>query len=326
LLGQDALFALSGRLRATCASEGVDYRASIYTNGWLLDRPTATRLAEHQVRDALVSIDGPPAVHDALRPHVSGEGTFERILGNVCAVADLLDVTVRVNLDGHNLDGVEELVAMLAEAGLAGRVGLSPGHLVANHFNPAAPSASYGRRCLSPGEFADTELAFNRIARAHGFAAGPLPSPVTSPCTAVRANEWIVGPEGQLWKCFDDVGFDDEVVGSIFAIDQPNGRLAKWLAHDPFSDPECRTCIALPGCMGGCSLYGRDPVLHDNRCSTFRRRHVEALADAIGAARRPTPTLTELAGARGTPVVLGPTRRPLEHRRPRQSPGRASAT
>jgi uncharacterized protein len=99
------------------------------------------------------------------------------------------------------------------------------------------------------------------------------------------------------------------VVGSIFAIDRPNSRLAKWLAHDPFSDPECTTCIALPGCMGGCSLYGRDPVLHDNRCSTFRRRHVEAVADAVGASRRSTPALSAIAGGHDIPVALGPTRR-----------------
>lgn len=63
-------------------------------------------------------------------------------------------------------------------------------------------------------------------------------------------NELIVGSRGEMDKCPINIGNKMEVIGNIREYRNQNERVHKWLKHNPFSDAECRSCIALPGCMG----------------------------------------------------------------------------
>ena len=81
--------------------------------------------------------------------------------------------------------------------------------------------------------------------------------------------------KGELYKCFESVGNRLEVIGDIRNYRETNGRLEKWLKYDPFADSECRDCVALPVCMGGCAHHAMDPKLYDNRCDTFRHSYHE---------------------------------------------------
>lgn len=315
LLATDQLVELSCDLRDECEAAGASYESIILTNGWFLDAATARRLTAAGVAAAQVTIDGPPDVHDAMRPHASGRPTFERILANLVEAVDEIHIGLRVNVDGTNVDRVAELLDLLADAGLAGRVQITLGHLLPLDHNPAAPSASYSSPCLSMTGFGDAQLAFDELARAAGFAPSSLPSPLGSACTAVKTNELIVGAGGELWKCIDDAGDASASVGSIFDLSDVRTRAAHWFAHDPFSDPECMDCIALPVCMGGCALVGRLDGLRDNRCSTFRTHHVEQVraavvgsADGAEARRRLASLATAEPVATPVPVTIG-TRR-----------------
>ena len=104
---------------------------------------------------------------------------------------------------------------------------------------------------------------------------------------AVRTNELAVGSRGELYKCRDTVGNALEVVGNIRDYHQLNGRLHKWLNYDPFSDPECRECVALPVCMGGCARYSMNTLQHENRCGTFRHNHQERILAYLQSIEQP---------------------------------------
>src|SRR4029079_12028899 len=95
-------------------------------------------------------------------------------------------------------------------------------------------------------------------ARERGLAKAQLPQPVSTPCTAVRSNELVVGSNGELYKCWDSVGDRTEIIGHIRDYENQNGRLYKWLNYDPFANDECRECIALPVCMGGCAHHAME--------------------------------------------------------------------
>ena len=102
----------------------------------------------------------------------------------------------------------------------------------------------------------------------------------------MRANELVVGSRGELYKCWDSVGNSREVIGHVRDWNDLNGRLGKWLRYDPFTNPECRTCIALPVCMGGCAHHAMDANQYENRCGTFRhtyREQVDAFVEAVNA-------------------------------------------
>ena len=281
LVGLPGLLTLSDRLLARAASAGVGYQASIITNGYLLDLAVARQLRDRGVRRAQVTLDGPPEVHDLRRPLAGGRGTFATILDNVTAAADLLDIAIRVNLDAGNADRFPELLRILASAGLAGRVTVAPGQVVAPAANPDAPSAGVHQSCLSRPGFAAIEQRFFEEAGALGFATPELPRPVGAPCTAVRDNELVIGSRGEIYKCTETVGNPAEVVGNLLDWPRAGDRLMKWLTYDPFADDECRSCRALPVCMGGCAFHAMDARLRDSRCSTFRFRHQERVLHQI---------------------------------------------
>lgn len=283
LVGRKALFRLSDAFIERCDRAGVAYGAEILTNGYLLDEETCARLRDVRVTGAQVGIDGPPDIHNRMRPLVGGQGTFWRILDNLRHAVNYMRVNLRVNVDTRNIGGVEELLQLLAAEGLSGKLVVYPGQIVGVDDGVCAPSASYNG-CFTRRDFAAAEQAFNALAVRYGFSRPTLPMPTGAPCTAVRSNALLVGSKGELYKCWESVGNDAEVIGHIRDYANPNGRLQKWLKYDPFANDECRGCIALPVCMGGCARHAMDSSQYENRCGTFRHNHeqrVLAYVDAV---------------------------------------------
>jgi uncharacterized protein len=287
LLGQDRIDRLSEAFIERTVAHDVSYRASIVTNGYLLTPSVARRLRALKVGKAQITLDGPAETHDLMRPLRNGRGTFDVVLENVVACADLIPISIRVNLDASNVDEYVGLLDLLAERGLAGRVSVHPGQIVAYPDQAGAPSETYRPRCFTVPEFAEVERAFLAAAYERGLAKPSLPRPIGSPCTAVRVNELVVGARGELYKCYDNVGDPRQVIGHLRSWQDPNDRVLKWLRYDPFADDGCRSCIALPSCMGGCA-HNEMTSPGDAKCSTFRLTHVRQLeeyADAVDAGR-----------------------------------------
>ena len=276
LLGQAALFSLSAAFMERCAAAGVSYTADIMTNGYLLDEPTCRRLAEHGVRHAQITLDGPPEIHDARRPLAGGQGTFWRIVENLHHATDHFEVVVRVNVDGRTNDGVSALLAILTAEGLAGRLTVYPGHL---RWDVAARSTLPGcaGQCLARLEFARLSHEIEKLAAATGFAAPSLPTPVGVYCAAAHAGDLVVGSAGELYACEGQAGNPHVVVGHIDSYFGANARTSAFRDHDPFADAECHACIALPVCMGGCprDAVASNPAVRANRCHEYRYMHRE---------------------------------------------------
>lgn len=290
LVGKKPLFSLSEAFIEKCEAAGVWYGADIITNGYLLDGKMASDLKRLKISHAQVTLDGPADLHNETRPLAKGGGTFDRIVGNLREAVEHLTVSVRVNVDTRNAGRFEELLEALSDAGLSGRLGVYAAQIVGVPRNSAAPSAQYGTRCFTKSEFAEAELELNRLASRYGFSEPRLPRPAGTPCTAVRNSELVIGSKGELYKCWYDVGNSSEVVGHVTDYQNLNGRFHKWLSYDPFANPECRSCIALPVCMGGCAAHALYVETYDDRCGTFRHTYREQVSRFVSHATAKTPT------------------------------------
>jgi uncharacterized protein len=286
MVGKKPLLAMSDAFMARCDAAGVDYAATITTNGYLLDEQMCVELRDRKVSDVQVCLDGPPEIHDRMRPLANGQGTFWQIVENLRHAVKYFPIIVRVNVDTQNILHAEELFQILAAEGLSGKLFVYAGQIVGVDDNALAPSASYQPPCFTSPDYARAVLEFDELAARYGFGAPRLPKPAAAPCTAVRKNELVVGSEGELYKCWDSVGNALEVIGTIFDYKNSNGRLRKWLKYDPFSDAECRDCIALPVCMGGCAHHAMDLIQHENRCSTFRHTYREQVVAFVERTER----------------------------------------
>ena len=170
LVGKKNLFSLSGELLERCERYDIAYSSMIVTNGWLLDAATAKELVANKCTVAQVTLDGPPDVHDKMRPYVGGGKTFWGIIEKLHEAIEHIDIAIRVNIDESNLWRSEELLQILADEGFGGRLSVHPAKMTFYEDNEAAPVASYQNRCYTSPEFAKVQLDFDELAQRYGLS------------------------------------------------------------------------------------------------------------------------------------------------------------
>ena len=281
LLAADVIESLSERLKALAEGKGARYSAQIVTNGYLLTRENVDMLARCGVDFCQITIDGLGAAHDATRHLASGGPTFDRIAANLRGGKIPFRIHIRQNAQVSNKDEipkVREFIRKLAE---------ESGNDI--QYAPAPVSASEaaderGRQSvlLCGEELGDIglEQEAGRFTAGRGHFCG--------------ANSlWSVGidEEGRLFKCWEIAGDPRFAFGNardwdpadpLNTASEPD-RLTMYLNTAlPLADEECRECVWLPTCAGGCPnkrLSGR------KNCLAFREepeKYVLALYARIG--------------------------------------------
>ena len=114
-----------------------------------------------------------------------------------------------------------------------------------------------------------------RESHKRGFKLDIRPTPQPLPCSSVADGSFIVDPFGNIYKCWEQVGLDEHIVGKM----NPDGTMKKTsvyqdvLDRDPTEIPECRDHIYLPSCAGGCvcKAYWQNGTYHASGCGTENR-------------------------------------------------------
>ncbi len=228
--------------------------AGLVTNGYLLDEAKIARLNDLQINSIQITLDGPPEVHDARRVLAGGAPTYARILENVALLMDSPyegSCAIRVNLDKHNLEGFLELRSELLTRFAGKKLNVYAGHV------NTSLGHSYDHACsLDLDDWATFTIDLYRrgglLPRGGFFPAGD----VHGLCVATSHNGFVVGPRGELYKCWEDVGKPEMVIGDLHEeepITDPGLRALYALGTDAYADPECKACTVLPICGGGCA-------------------------------------------------------------------------
>ncbi|HKN98688.1 MAG TPA: radical SAM protein [Pseudonocardiaceae bacterium] len=188
-----------------CA-ERLPTTGGMVTNGVLLGRTLAVRLAAAGLVSAQVTVDGPRTAHDAVRTTRAGRGTFDTVLANVAEAQAATDLafTLRLNVTPAALAGVEELLDHAAAV-------LDPGR---TRF-VAAPLLDYG------WGFAELPVPAavvrcHALARARGFRI-PLPGPAHCDYCSVPGGSLgaVVNADGALYSCWESIGRPGRQVGTV---------------------------------------------------------------------------------------------------------------
>jgi len=81
------------------------------TNGTILTRRCLNMLQNVNVDYIQITLDGIKDTHDKRRIKLNGEGTFERIVGNITTlVKRSFQVVIRINVDKRNEDSCIKLI------------------------------------------------------------------------------------------------------------------------------------------------------------------------------------------------------------------------
>lgn len=221
---------------------------SITTNGSLITDSTIALFKEIGLDDIQISLDGIRATHDKTRCFKkTGEGSFDLIIRNVKRLAREmpdLHISLRVNINRKNADDFAEVYLGFEKEGLK-NVAAYPGLI-----REDAPDG----RSLCSDSYSNADLVdLYAYLRQKGVDTHFFPTYRGKGCMMQRETAFIIGPEGELYKCWNDVSRPETVVGSIMDTKPRNYHLLMNYMHEcgPF-DSECRDCKVFPLCDGGC--------------------------------------------------------------------------
>ena len=273
LLCPDIIESLSQRFIEYCDDNEITYTASIITNGYLLDLPMARKLASWKVGSAQITLDGPSEWHDHRRLTKSGAPTFDRILDNICESSGAIKISIRMNVDRHNREHIDEMLDILCKRALEQKVGFYLGQVLPYTDVCADVSGA----CLSDEQFSLLGLMTLMKMSDRGFASSfQLPRASNATCIADNANGFVITPTGGIVKCWNEISNTGSECSHLLSpVTQEMGaNLRRWMERDPF-ELECRECQLLPMCMGGCPYFW----LHDSRlaCTRWKYRLDESL-------------------------------------------------
>ncbi len=241
---------------------------SITSNGTELERFAATRANPDQCRNLQVTLDGPRTVHDGRRHYRGGKPSFDKIAAGVdAALSSGWQITLRVNLDLHNVIHLPELAEFVEERGwcayekFSAYVSPVTDHGALNGEEDWSDEADLLETLLTVVDQAPQVRRVFSIQHFRGFnyvehiLVKRTPRfPVIWRCEAVTGM-YIFDPSGDVHVCLEAVGNPAWRIGRYdpeLSIDQTGFR--RWSDRNVLSIDHCRDCKVRFVCAGGCTL------------------------------------------------------------------------
>lgn len=273
LLLCDRIASMSSRL----SSIGIPVRENIViTNGYYFNKTNIEKLASSGVFEVQITLDGNRETHDSRRPLAGGKGTFDTIIKNLDSYfdgpfRDSFFLALRVNIDKSNCEDFIGIFKWLKERYNSDKLIIYPGIVV---LDQSEQNASF---CMNKNEV--TDLYLNLYKRYGILAENLCPDDINIECAArnYRSN-LLIGPGGEVYKCFEHLGDSSMVVGNIRNPDiwDNYDLIAKFLVGiDHYNLPECKKCPYLPICTGGCPSQRYKNTYKGEKydcCSPFKGR------------------------------------------------------
>lgn len=192
------------------------FQGSMTTNAMRLDPGRLARLVELGVRRFQISLDGPREIHDRFRTTAGGQGTFERIWGNLLAARQVegdFEIHLRLHVSRANVEGLADFARECDEA-----FGADPRFKLAfRGLRRLGGARDADLPVLSEAEQSQAlaELSASTRDLAVGLHPGPFEGPDPAPgCYAAAAYSLVVRSNGDLAKC-------------TVALRHPNNRVGR---------------------------------------------------------------------------------------------------
>ena len=258
------------------------FRFTITTNGVLLN-DEILEFVNKEMGNMVLSIDGRKEVHDRMRPHRGGQGSYDEIVPKFKKAAESrgqMNYYVRGTYTHYNTDFAKD-VLHLADLGFK-QISVEP--------VVAQPSDDYALTEEDlPVLFAEYDkLAAEMVRRkkeGNGFnffhfmidlEGGPCVYKRLSGCGS--GTEYLaVTPWGDLYPCHQFVGNEDFLMGNVWDGVKRTDIRDEFKCCNVYAKEKCSKCFARFYCSGGCAansynFHGSITDAYDLGCELQKKR------------------------------------------------------
>lgn len=231
----------------------IEYSAKIVSNGYLLTKEKADLMKDLAIRNIQITFDGSEEIHNQRRFLLGGQPTYRKIMDNLKYLLSInkeITIDIRTNIDRRNKDDYNKFYQDFKSEINDKRVTMYPGFV----------SDLLSSECVSP-EFNISEGGYKAqfildIFDKYGIEIKSfLPKYRRHSCVASKYFAFVVGPEGELYKCWRMVGNQKEAIGNVNDGSLDMVKFSKYLIGADYTlDSKCLQCEFITLCGGGCPL------------------------------------------------------------------------
>lgn len=245
---QEILF----QIKKECTQKIINQR--ITTNGYLINEKSIAFLKQNEFSSIQVTIDGTKEHHNQTRSlKNTHQPTFDIVLNNIKEVAETLpncNIKIRININKKNAMDFVSAYKMIHEIIPCKNINIYPGFI--------QEETKDGNKLCYNSISEDYDLySFYQTLNKKGINLGFKLKHANKGCGVNSINSYIIGPEGEIYKCWRDVNHSERIVGYIQEKKLCNETLFYNYLNEttPFENPECKNCLSFPICTGGCAWF-----------------------------------------------------------------------
>ena len=264
-------------------THGKRFRFTLTTNGLLIDDDVIT-FTNRYFHNVVLSLDGRPEVHDAMRKLNGGGGTYDEVAPKIKKLVDARRAKgyyIRGTFTRENMDFVND-VLHLADLGYK-ELSLEPVVTKSDGLSFGFTLDDVDELCRQYDLLA-VEMQ-RRIATGSDFSFyhytldlenGPCVHKRIAGC-GVGTEYMAVTPDGELFPCHQFIGEPEFLLGDVWSGVQNERLRSEFAGASIYSRSECRDCWARFYCSGGCAANayfdcGSIGGVHKLGCELFKKR------------------------------------------------------
>ena len=234
------------------------FRFTLTTNGVLLNEEVL-EFVNKEMANVVLSVDGRKEIHDLMRPHRGGQGSYDEVVPKYQKVAESrnqMNYYVRGTFTRNNLDFAED-VKHLADLGFE-QISVEPvvaadteDYALREEDVPAILE-EYDKLALEYIKRKKEGKGFNFFHYMIDLKGGPCVAKRLSGCGS--GTEYLaVTPWGDFYPCHQFVGQEDFLMGNV------DEGITRTDIRDTFktcnvhAKKQCKDCFAKFYCSGGCA-------------------------------------------------------------------------
>lgn len=287
LMAKEQIIKLSKKIQL---SKEIKLSCTIITNCYYLDRDFINLLPELCVDNLQVTIDGLYDDYNRVKSMDRDKDCFSRILSYIDIFAEChkdISLHLRVNMDKHNMKDFYKIATFFKK-----RYPNNPNIYSYPAFLKNINNKTSKSKACNYCDIED-QINFSLSMFEKTFDKNYLyPKNGFNECAIRNRNSWAFGPDGSVYKCWENIGKVDYKVGfidedgKIQITDQPK-LIRYFYGADPLYADDCKECFYLPICHGRCphqriqeelGSVERQPCMKDTKCIN---RYLEKLIENL---------------------------------------------